>query len=719
MQNFETRSGEFSFTLTLPKTKINNAVFEYANDPHQIDKFRRSVDFAAELFVDGEDILKGNFKLNEVTPDGYNGNLYGLSISWADELEGVNLRALDWEVPYLAAGGGVNEIDDYNTRINSPIRFPLISYFPFPNSNPANNPVVLNAGTLFTIDQMPFETSIKETVRRMFAAIGWEVSGGMFSEDWFKSLYIPYTEPSAPPLNYKTLGGLDAEKFTSFVNIPFTDTTPPDNLFPLSPAVRSIGYENLVITDIINTSPVVSLYNAGGLGSFLPRYRGQFTFEIELRDFKLFKDSDSGVSGIFPPTRVALVLYDNGNPATLPHAKIDQYLLSNTQDIDDNNIIGFYELSEDYGKENISGLAPVVLANDYSFITPLPDTYEGAASLVRVQFPVNLAQNNNIQFLLVTYVQDNFDLTPAATGYRFEGGVSLRVNPQDDENIHPAKILPDITGKDFIKALINKFNLWFTTDDQNKRISFFEIGDFHKPDKQAINLDCLAPIQSGTLQQNNPAKEIKLTYQIDNKDIRPAGSAADFTRNSLNIYAAGVKGIESIFAASTTRNVFDSISSQTFRVVAITSESFTAQTAATGGFVGEFVPRILSFTGTLTGATIPIQTKLSFYNSLIGLNTFNGRPAASDQVQYELNLSFGNTSGLPLGLYERFWRDWVELLERSHIIELRGKITADEYRRLTLDTPIVYNSEIWFLLEINGYSPATGEATIKMIKKVF
>jgi hypothetical protein len=716
VQNFNERSGEFSFTLTLPKTKVNNQIFEYANEPDQPDKFRRPGNFAAELFINGDDILTGFFKLTSVTPQGYAGNLYGLSISWADDLESVNLRELVWSVPYTGAGGGATNIDGYNLAINSPIRFPLISYFPWPNTVLVPDRT-LDSNSLFTIDQLPPEISVKETFKRVFAAKGWEVSGSFFSEDWFKSLHIPFSEGFPPPLNYATLGGLLSTKFGFVIPLNFVLNVPPDQ--SAAPADNR-GYEFLQINDLIQQAPTVSEFDGSGLGDFEINYNGEFLIEIEIRGLRFIKSTP-----IFPGgavnRNIALLVYDTNDPLTIPYTDIDNYLQGFTSVIDNGDLLGFYDLSNGYAPENKDGFLPIVLINDYTdqVIAPAVGEFEriqGDASNIKIQFPMNLKNPVNLQFVIVTWFNPGTNLVGT---YRMSGGAFLRINQDKDADLHPGKFLPDITAKEFVKSFINDFNLWFTTDDINKRISFFTFDEFHKPDAQGVNLDCFAPIDSGTLSPNNPKQEIQLNRKFDEKDIKIPGEFGNFTRISKNVYSQGVKVLNSFFAASVSLPAVDNVSNQSFNAITINAAGVLDQDSFTGEFIGGFVNRLLQYVGVLTGATIRVQMSGVVDFTTIGLNTFNGAPPADDLTQTDINLMFNNTPGLPPGLYDRFYRTWVELLERSHIIELTGKLTPAEFRKMTLDTPIIYNSEIYFLLEINGFSALTGDAKIKLIKKRF
>ena len=62
--NLAVKGSDFSTTITIPKTKNNNKVFVNKDLLQGINKFNALADYIAEIYVDGEPLIYGTFRLN-------------------------------------------------------------------------------------------------------------------------------------------------------------------------------------------------------------------------------------------------------------------------------------------------------------------------------------------------------------------------------------------------------------------------------------------------------------------------------------------------------------------------------------------------------------------------------------------------------------------------------------------------------------------------------
>ncbi|SHJ65939.1 hypothetical protein SAMN05444350_1448 [Bacteroides stercorirosoris] len=69
-----TKDAQYSYSITLPPTANNHAIFNYANIEETKDKFNR--EYKAELIINSVRVFVGNFRLSEVSRTQYKGNLY-------------------------------------------------------------------------------------------------------------------------------------------------------------------------------------------------------------------------------------------------------------------------------------------------------------------------------------------------------------------------------------------------------------------------------------------------------------------------------------------------------------------------------------------------------------------------------------------------------------------------------------------------------------------
>ncbi|NDV83957.1 hypothetical protein [Bacteroides sp. 51] len=65
---------QYSYTITLPFSKNNDEIFNYANNEEVKNKFNHL--FNAELIVDSIRIFEGLFKITSIDNNKYKGNLY-------------------------------------------------------------------------------------------------------------------------------------------------------------------------------------------------------------------------------------------------------------------------------------------------------------------------------------------------------------------------------------------------------------------------------------------------------------------------------------------------------------------------------------------------------------------------------------------------------------------------------------------------------------------
>lgn len=68
------KDAQYSYSITLPPTAANNAIFGYSNIEETKDKFNKL--YNVELYVNSIRIFKGNFRPSEISNKQYKGNLY-------------------------------------------------------------------------------------------------------------------------------------------------------------------------------------------------------------------------------------------------------------------------------------------------------------------------------------------------------------------------------------------------------------------------------------------------------------------------------------------------------------------------------------------------------------------------------------------------------------------------------------------------------------------
>lgn len=254
--NLAVKGSDFSTTITIPKTKNNNKVFVNKDLLQGINKFNALADYIAEIYVDGEPLIYGTFRLNEISKDGYKGELKADASNWIELLDGRQLNELGydednnptWFFPFE----GATTINSANNAATSLYRFPVISYNNVPLIDyfdatpiqvfgeydvdcnelvtPTDYPNEFSTRNAYfswrdglTFEDFPPAINYGELIRKCFADIGWNIKGNIFNEDWFKALILPYVGDGFK-YNWMTLAYLYTElvEYNKFaVSVPF------------------------------------------------------------------------------------------------------------------------------------------------------------------------------------------------------------------------------------------------------------------------------------------------------------------------------------------------------------------------------------------------------------------------------------------------------------------------------------------------------------------
>ena len=130
---------EYTFSFTLPITKTNDKIFDYANILSKRNKFNKR--FKTHVNVDGILIFDGELILQSVNKEGYKCNLYINRLNTIDKIFGDTTlnQITNWKIAYNQNEtiNNINSIQDIN-YYTADVFFPLVSYGMFqkkPTSN--------------------------------------------------------------------------------------------------------------------------------------------------------------------------------------------------------------------------------------------------------------------------------------------------------------------------------------------------------------------------------------------------------------------------------------------------------------------------------------------------------------------------------------------------------------------------------------------------------
>lgn len=137
--NLSKRSGSFTYTISLPKTKTNRRIFQHAD---QIDKrniFARNKPMVGQIRLNDILVFKGSVRLISTSESDFKINITGNDISWTDLIKDKKLTDLNLDtVPFIGATdlyptfSPANSVGQDNiwtgTNETYDIQFPIVSY---------------------------------------------------------------------------------------------------------------------------------------------------------------------------------------------------------------------------------------------------------------------------------------------------------------------------------------------------------------------------------------------------------------------------------------------------------------------------------------------------------------------------------------------------------------------------------------------------------------
>ena len=183
---------EYSYTFSLPATKNNNRILDYANDLAKPNKFR--VRRNAEVYADDNLIFSGSLLISGYKDKEYQCNLVSPKVYSLDDIFGdAKLTDIPWYVPF----SGATSINEYNST-NKGVSFPLISYGVF-EKEPAFSDDIANDYTpkhnldkynRWWIESFYPSLSALELLKKAFEWKGYNIAGDAFNDDILNDIYL-------------------------------------------------------------------------------------------------------------------------------------------------------------------------------------------------------------------------------------------------------------------------------------------------------------------------------------------------------------------------------------------------------------------------------------------------------------------------------------------------------------------------------------------------
>lgn len=208
-EKIETIRTEYSFSFSLPITKNNRQIFDYADTLAKRGKFNKR--FPTHLNVDGLLIFDGELILTAVDDNGFKCNLYINKLNTIEKIfgESVMTDITDWKMDYNQAET-INTVNSGNKTYPQDVFFPLVSYGMF-QKLPYNSEQSLYTSkhlfdqyNRFYNENFYPSFNLLRLVEKCFEHKGYTVDGDIFDDDVLRKIYtsVKLKQNQDPLYNY-------------------------------------------------------------------------------------------------------------------------------------------------------------------------------------------------------------------------------------------------------------------------------------------------------------------------------------------------------------------------------------------------------------------------------------------------------------------------------------------------------------------------------------
>ncbi|NDV96567.1 hypothetical protein D0T84_16830 [Dysgonomonas sp. 521] len=205
------KDAQMSYEISLPATPNNNEIFSHVNVEEVKGKFRIYED--ARLYVDGILILNGKFRLSEITPDSYKGNLGVPAPLTVKDIFGETMmnQAGKWEIGFEGAptitAFNKDEYDKKKYGEIAPCIFPFALYGLLNKTSSqgaSTDKDVFDSSVRFRFEDIPPSVNCLRMLEQIFENAKYKLTGSAFDDERLKQLYVSYMNPNDFAMKWNT-----------------------------------------------------------------------------------------------------------------------------------------------------------------------------------------------------------------------------------------------------------------------------------------------------------------------------------------------------------------------------------------------------------------------------------------------------------------------------------------------------------------------------------
>jgi hypothetical protein len=804
IENIELAGGNYALNMKLPKTFNNCRIFDFINRIEKENSFWYNKQYKARIELDGNTIFEGTLTVDSITINDFECTLIGDNIDWSSELDS-SLRDIEsFNRPFWSGvrstlynpfpGQYPNSVGyrDYwldSLGINSlkeadglEFCLPLISYgqFPAPRTFSDANvtgapggyiPIPITAADaagdnrwcLYNTVEDPLNWGsifpcpyLKSTIINIFKSQGINVRGDLIVQDKYNDILIPFVSADQPEWNWGLMHrvNIDWEQIPSSIltynGYSFQQVQPNSQTRwnTLKTGVLKDVYIKLfAANDPMPTNKTIN-----------ERYMFQDSFRINETDY--LSNRDCFVAQTAGTFRVNWDIKEFGS--------IDSNIfLTNTRWYQDTSVSpGFYfmivkrgtldnpttSVQGDTGNglvdyTNFTVLDPQVVASQFFDVqSGLYNNLDTTTIDINLTADIELEAFDTLELMIAFIdVPENVLGVPQYISLNVGSVSNLTVTPlNQDIGLNPAKFLPDISQKDFLRSVLNMYNLFLYYDKESNTVYINEYENYFLPPSAGLDWSDKASLDDSSLviKPGYTFRNIDLKLTPDESDVYKLidNIPTDYTITNNFNYWNETKTIELLHSFTSMRNYY--VTSELignnnilpdnekglepgdspiilFSIdIPTMSDEATYEAQMFEIYEGDIVRsydfnlRLLKYIGIK-----PISISKSLWIEDTAFNMISGDfyypYAIQEDLVSEFNPRFvGVNSLLPP------WEKFIALVNNSLNVSLDAYLTASDIAQLDIRRPIKIGNQTFIISAIEEFNPTEPNVTkIKLYKK--
>jgi len=805
IENIELAGGNYALNMKLPKTFNNCRIFDFINRIEKENSFWYNKQYSARIELDGNTIFEGTLTVDSITVNDFECTLIGDNIDWSSELDS-SLRDIDsFNRPFWSGVRSTlynpfpnqypNSVGyrDYwldNTGTNSlkeedglEFCLPLISYgqFPAPRTFDDSNvtgapgtyaPIPIDASDaagddrwcLYNTQEDPLDWGaifpcpyLKSTIINIFKSQGINVRGDLIVKEKYNNILIPFVSADQPDWNWGLMHrvNIDWEQLDGSPGIA------PYNRYSFLAGQTNSQVRTTPSTTFNNIYIKLFANNVGTVGADLPtnitinerymyedsyRFSTAFEYNNNINAFVSQIEGEfnirweiKGFGGLFAPSQ--WFKSTSSTPGFY-------FILVNRGKVFETNdsVLG----ASGNGLIDISNHlildSQVVASQFYDTTTGAYDSLEFFSQDFVIDANVKLDVFDTLELMFVSINENPLPggLPQYITMDQFVTS-NLTVTPlNEDIGLNPAKFLPDISQKDFLRSVLNMYNLFLYYDKESNTVYINEYENYFLPPSAGLDWSDKASLDDSSLviKPGFTFRNIDLKLTPDTNDIYELvdNIPTDYTITNNFNYWNETKTIELAHSFTSMRNYYvtseligdnnilpdneKSLEPGDSPIILFSIDIPTMSDESVyeapmydiyeGSVVRsyDFNLRLLKYIGIK-----PISITKSLWIEDIAFNMMAGDFYYPYAIQEDLTSEFnprfvGVNSLLPP------WEKFIALVNNSLNVSLDIYLTASDIAQLDIRRPIKIGNQTFIISSIEEFNPTEPNVTkIKLYKK--